>query len=103
LPIYSRSPDRRGLTFWIERIGPSDDADFRNKLETIMTLAIQTLDVAVADGYAALGVRLGAKRVADTGKVALGGRAPSLPAVSVRQPSTADKGKVVIGGRSPSL
>jgi hypothetical protein len=69
-----------------------------------MTLAIQTLDVAVAaDGSADLRIRLGARHVADAGKVALGGRAPSLPAVSVRQPATADKGKVVIGGRTPSL
>jgi hypothetical protein len=50
-----------------------------------------------------LGIRLDARRVADSGKVVLGGRTPSLPIVRVSHPSTADKGKVKIGGRSPSL
>jgi hypothetical protein len=48
-------------------------------------------------------VRLGPQRVADTGRVLLGGRAPSLPVVRVSKASTADKGKVKIGGRTPSL
>lgn len=50
-----------------------------------------------------LGIRPGARRIADAGKVLLGGRTPSLPAVRVSHPSTADKGKVKIGGRTPSL
>jgi hypothetical protein len=43
------------------------------------------------------------KRVADAGKVAMGGHAPSLPKVRVAPKSTADAGKVAMGGKFRSL
>jgi hypothetical protein len=42
-------------------------------------------------------------KIADAGKVAMGGYAPSLPKVRVAPKSTADAGKVAMGGHAPSL
>jgi hypothetical protein len=48
-------------------------------------------------------VRISAEAVADTGKVRLGGYAPSLPPVRISAEAVTDAGKVRLGGYAPSL
>jgi hypothetical protein len=48
-------------------------------------------------------VKVPTSRIADTGKVRIGGTSPSLPPAGTAPTSVADNGKVRIGGTSPSL